>query len=119
MTALEKLNIIKIRLDIQIDEVLSQIGADNVVLHEAALTEGAAEHGPYDVIVIEGGVESLPEALQAQLKEGGRIVGLFMEGQLGTVRVGYKTEGGISWRFAFNASAPVMPGFEKAKAFAL
>lgn len=93
--------------------------ADNVVLHEGALAAGAAEHGPYDAIVIEGGVAQLPEAITDQLKDGGRIVCLFMEGALGTVRVGWKIDGAITWRFAFNASAPVLPGFEKQDAFAL
>ena len=36
---------------------------DNVVFHEGALAQGAAEHGPYDAIVIEGGVAQLPEAI--------------------------------------------------------
>jgi protein-L-isoaspartate(D-aspartate) O-methyltransferase len=92
---------------------------DNVVFHEGALAQGAAEHGPYDAIVIEGGVAQLPEAITDQLKDGGRIVCLFMDGALGTVRVGWKIDGAITWRFAFNASAPVLPGFEKQDAFAL
>ena len=92
---------------------------DNVVFHEGALAQGAAEHGPYDAIVIEGGVAQLPEAITDQLKDGGRIVCLFMDGARGTVRVGWKIDGAITWRFAFNASAPVLPGFEKQDAFAL
>jgi protein-L-isoaspartate(D-aspartate) O-methyltransferase len=99
--------------------LLSEHHADNVVVHEAALTEGAPEHGPYNVIIIEGGIETLPESLAAQLREGGRIVCLFMEGALGTVRVGHKQDGRISWRFAFNAAAPVLPGFARARDFAL
>lgn len=96
---------------------LGQVDADNVVLHEGELTEGAAEHGPYDAIVVEGGVEHLPEAILDQIKDGGRIACLFMEGPLGVVRIGYKIDGKMSWRFAFNASAPVIPGFEKHRAF--
>lgn len=98
--------------------LLAEYG-DNVVLHSGPLAEGAPEHGPYDAIVIEGGVEELPETIIDQIKEGGRIVCLFMEGALGTVRVGWKIDGAITWRFAFNATAPVMPGFEKKTAFAL
>ncbi|APX23837.1 MAG: protein-L-isoaspartate O-methyltransferase [Rhodobacteraceae bacterium] len=98
--------------------LLSEYG-DNVMLHTGPLAEGAPEHGPYDAIVIEGGVEELPETITDQIKEGGRIVCLFMEGALGTVRVGWKIDGAITWRFAFNATAPVMPGFEKKTAFAL
>ncbi|MDX5383391.1 MAG: protein-L-isoaspartate O-methyltransferase [Rhodobacterales bacterium] len=100
-------------------DILSREGADNVILHHGPLAEGAAQHGPYDVIVIEGAVAELPAAILDQLKDGGRIACLFMEGALGVVRVGYKLDGGISWRFAFNASAPVLAGFEKQVAFSL
>lgn len=99
--------------------LLAEVGADNVVLHTGALAEGAAEHGPYDVIVVQGGVAELPEALTQQLKDGGRIACLFMQDALGAVRIGYKSDGVVSWRFEFNAAAPVLPGFEKQAAFAL
>ena len=92
---------------------------DNVVVHEGPLAQGVAEHGPYDVIVIQGAVEELPAPLLDQLKEGGRIACLFMEGALGVVRIGYKIDGDITWRFSFNAGAPVLPGFEKQAEFAL
>jgi len=100
-------------------ELLSRAGADNAILHAGALAEGAAEHGPYDVVIVQGGVAELPEILQNQLKDGGRVACIFMQGDLGTVQIGYKTGSVISWRFAFNAGAPVLPGFEKQRAFAL
>ncbi|MGM0740141.1 MAG: protein-L-isoaspartate O-methyltransferase family protein [Pseudomonadota bacterium] len=99
--------------------LLSENGADNVIVHEGPLMQGAPEHGPYDVVVIQGAVEHLPEALSDQVKEGGRIACLFMEGALGAVRIGYRIDGEISWRFAFNAGAPVLPGFERHAAFTL
>lgn len=99
--------------------ILSEQGADNVVLHTGPLTEGAAQHGPYDAMLIEGGVEQVPDALLEQLKDGGRIGCVFMEGALGVVRIGYKIDGDVTWRFAFNASAPVLPGFAKEAAFTL
>ena len=99
--------------------MLSAAGADNVIVHTGALAEGAAEHGPYDAVLIQGGVGELPAAIEAQLKDGGRIACLFMEGSLGTVRIGYKSGGVITWRFDFNAGAPVLPGFQKEAAFVL
>ncbi|MFN3208755.1 MAG: protein-L-isoaspartate O-methyltransferase family protein [Roseovarius sp.] len=99
--------------------ILSEQGADNVILHEGPLADGAAEHGPYDVIMLQGAVEHLPDAITGQLKEGGRMCCLFAEGALGAVRVGYKIDGAISWRFAFNAGAPVLSGFERHAAFVL
>ena len=98
---------------------LAEQGADNVVVLEAALTSGAAKHGPYDVILIEGAVHTVPEALTDQLKDGGRIAAIFAKGALGECRIGYKIDGNVSWRMAFNAGAPVLPGFEAESAFSL
>ncbi|EPX85398.1 protein-L-isoaspartate O-methyltransferase family protein [Salipiger mucosus] len=100
-------------------EALLSEHADNVIVHRGPIAEGAAEHGPYDAIIVEGGVEELPDTIGAQVKEGGRIACLFVEGNLGTVRIGWKNDGHITWRFAFNASAPVLPGFETTEEFAL
>ncbi len=99
--------------------VLAEAGADNVVVETAELAAGAAEHGPYDVITIEGGVEDVPEAIISQLKDGGRMACIFMDGSVGTVRVGHKIDGAMSWRFSFNAASPVIAGFERAEAFVL
>jgi protein-L-isoaspartate(D-aspartate) O-methyltransferase len=97
----------------------NELGVDNAIVHAGPLAEGAPMHGPYDVIVVQGGVQLLPDALLDQLKDGGRICALFVEGALGTVRVGYKLDGKVNWRFVFNANAPVMPDFEKHRAFEL
>ncbi|NVO23906.1 protein-L-isoaspartate O-methyltransferase family protein [Donghicola mangrovi] len=101
------------------EATLSQNGVDNVAVIEGELAEGAAKHGPYDVIIVEGGVEELPAAIEAQLKEGGRIGVIFQSGALGTVKVGYKLDGLINWRYSFNAGAPVLKGFAKQPSFAL
>ena len=100
-------------------ELLSDIGADNVILHAGPLVEGAAEHGPYDVIVVQGGVGELPKAIEDQLKDGGRIACIYMTGALGSVSIGHKFGDVITWRFEFNAGAPVLSGFEKQHSFAL
>lgn len=99
--------------------ILSEEGVDNAVVVTGKLAEGAAKCAPYDVITVEGGVELIPDAVLAQLKEGGRIGAVFMDGAVGTVRVGYKTEGRMTWRPMFNATAPVLPGFRKARGFTL
>lgn len=103
----------------QAEAALAQAGVDNAAVVAGALTEGAAKHGPYDAVIVEGGVEQVPAALIAQIKEGGRIAALFMQGQLGTVRIGRKIDGVMNWRDAFNAAAPVLPGFAAAKEFVL
>lgn len=92
-------------------DALVTSGADNAVVHEGPLVEGAAQHGPYDVVIVQGGVVDVPAALTDQIKEGGRIAAMFMSGPLGEVRVGYKRAGQVSWRLAFNATSPYLPGF--------
>ena len=98
---------------------LSDSGSDNVIVQTGALNQGAAEHGPYDVIIVQGGVETLPEGIADQLKDGGRIACIFIEGTLGEVRTGLKVDGAISWRYAFNTAAPVLPGFAAVREFSL
>jgi protein-L-isoaspartate(D-aspartate) O-methyltransferase len=69
--------------------------------------------------MVQGGVEEVPQALIDQLREGGRIGCVFMEGALGVARVGLLQDGHVNWRYAFNAAAPVVEGFEKAREFVL
>ncbi len=98
---------------------LAENAADNVAVIAGPLAGGAPQHGPYDVIILEGAIERLPDTIEQQLREGGRIAALFMEGALGVCRIGYKIDGTVNWRFAFNATAPVLAGFEEPVAFAL
>ncbi|MEI4234100.1 protein-L-isoaspartate O-methyltransferase family protein [Roseovarius sp. D22-M7] len=99
--------------------LLLENDADNVIVQQAELTEGAPDHGPYDAVLLQGGIERLPDAIAAQIKDGGRIAGMFMRGALGVVKIGYKHDGWITWRESFDAGAPVLPGFEKKTEFAL
>jgi len=97
--------------------LLSEQEADNVAVVEAPLTEGAPQHGPYDIILMQGGVEQVPDAILDQLKDGGRIIAIFMEGALGRARLGIKSGGRVTWRYAFDATAPLLPGFNVAREF--
>jgi len=100
-------------------QTLSELGVDNAAVVEGPLAEGSANGGPYDVIILQGAAEDWPGALTDQLKDGGRIACIFAEGDLGVARIGYKIDGALNWRFAFNAGAPVVAGFERKRAFAL
>ena len=101
------------------EEILSEAGADNVVVQVNKLEDGAPEHGPYDVIILQGGVEEIPLSIFNQLKNGGRIGAIFIEEGLGTARIGYKLNDSVNWRYSFNASVPIFEGFLKQKDFVL
>lgn len=98
-------------------QILSDHGVDNAAVFDGVLTEGAAKNGPYDVIMLQGAVEQIPDNLLNQIKNFGCIVAIFAEGALGVVRVGRKIDGTVNWRMAFNASAPVLAGFAKEAEF--
>lgn len=101
------------------EAALEAVGVSNVLIERQAPEAGAPRHGPYDAIIVQGGIERFPDALAEQLKEGGRAMALFMEDALGTVRLGVKRDGAMRWRDMFNAAAPVLAGFERDRAFAL
>ena len=98
---------------------LEQAGFDMVKLVSGPLQDGAPVEAPFDVILIEGGVEQVPVALLDQLADGGRIGAIFMQGALGTVKIGRMQDGVVTWRYAFNATAPVLPGFATVAEFVL
>ena len=102
---------------LEAEECLASQEVDNAYIVEGALDDGDSKHGPYDSIFIEGGVEELPDNIVSQLKDGGKIIVLFVEGSVGKVMLGVKRGDAINWRFEFNGMAPILKGFEKVKKF--
>lgn len=96
---------------------LSELGCTNVEVVQGPLMDGHAAGAPYDVILIGGSVEEVPEGLQAQLAEGGRLVAVEGHGHSGVVRLFLKTTGVVTGRRAFNAAIKPLPGFERIRVF--
>ncbi|HEX3431624.1 MAG TPA: protein-L-isoaspartate O-methyltransferase [Rhizomicrobium sp.] len=89
----------------------------NATIVQGALAQGHRGGGPYDAIVIEGGVEEVPESLLAQLAEGGRLVAILQREAQGRAIVFLEEGGRTGLRFDFDDSATVLPGFRKPAAF--
>ena len=85
---------------------LETLGIGNARVIEAQLVAGAPEQGPYDVIVIEGEVASVPEALQAQLAEGGRLVAVLRTAGIGVAHRFVRAGDDVASRAEFDASMP-------------
>ncbi|WP_440640316.1 protein-L-isoaspartate O-methyltransferase family protein [Bradyrhizobium sp. PUT101] len=92
-------------------------GLANVTCRAAACSEGEPSAAPYDVIVLNGAAEVMPEALLRQLKEGGRLVGVSAESKPPRAMIVTRTHGEFGHRALFDAAAPVLPGLERAAAF--
>ena len=72
-------------------------GYDNVAVVRGPLQDGHKKDGPYDVIFVAGSVEEVPEALSAQLAEGGRLVVVEGRGNAGVARLYLKSNGVADW----------------------
>jgi protein-L-isoaspartate(D-aspartate) O-methyltransferase len=84
---------------------------------EGPLAAGHKRAAPYDLILIDGAVESIPDELVAQLKEGGRLGAALVEPGISRLIVGRKAGGGFGFHSIADASTPALPGFERPKAF--
>lgn len=97
-------------------KALEELGVDNAAVVTGDLEVGYPSEGPYDAIIVEGTVDAMPPGLLDQLKDGGRLV---------AIESGIPSEG-VIWRrmgrtfdrrIAFEAAAPIVPGFQKNREF--
>jgi protein-L-isoaspartate(D-aspartate) O-methyltransferase len=96
---------------------LGALGMANAEVLTAALPEGAETRGPFDGILIGGRIETTPERLLDQLKDGGRLVAIVDEDGIGKVVVWQRYAMSYDWRVLFDAEAGLLPGFERARGF--
>lgn len=76
------------------------------------------DNGPYDVIVVEGAVHRAPAAWLGMLHLGGRLGVIERQGPVGRARLYTRSDDNVvSDRLLFDATPPMLPGFEPAPAF--
>ena len=98
-------------------EVLAQLGLANVTFKATAAADGDPANAPYDVIVLDGATEVTPDRLYGQLKDGGRLVGVFATSKPPRATIVTHSRGDFGNRTLFDASVPVLPGLERLPAF--
>jgi len=97
---------------------LTTLTIDNVVVVEGPFQNGWANEAPYDLILIDGAVESVPQTLFDQINDGGRIVAVVKpEKGVGRIVLFEKRGGNISDRVIYDASTPYLPGMAPQPAF--
>ena len=95
----------------QAEENFNALGADNILQVQGPLEAGYPRQGPYDVILIDGAVENVPDAILAQLADGGRLVAVLCRpGDYGRATLFVKLHGTISDRPLFDAAVPQLGG---------
>jgi protein-L-isoaspartate(D-aspartate) O-methyltransferase len=93
-------------------------GLANVKSVSCPVERGWPDDAPYDLMVLNGGAEIVPEAWFAQLAEGGRLGVIVRSGAAGQARVYVKTGGVVAYRTVFDAAPAVVPALARPAAFA-
>ena len=92
-------------------------GHATVSLIDGPLSEGHAAGAPYDVLVIDGAVEAVPQPLVDQLAIGARIVGGLMDRGVTRLAAGRRTAGGFALLDFADIDCVPLPGFAVPRSF--
>ena len=98
-------------------DLLAGLGFANVTVRAAPAAEGDAANAPYDVIMLNGATEVAPAGLYRQLKDGGRLVGVFAMMQPQRATLVTHSHADFGTRALFDAAVPVLPGLGRLPAF--
>ncbi len=94
------------------------LGLDNVVLENGSIRDGWPDQAPYDVIMINGACEEIPDKVFSQLGDGGRLCAVTRDREGGcVVRMWDKVGKALSSRILFDANVPILPEFERPNEF--
>lgn len=97
--------------------IVNEMGIDNLAVMKGNPEKGCSGEAPFDIIVIEGGVDDLPEALFAQLRDNGRLVAAVGNGPSAQLCVYRKQGDHVSVTKIGNVCVPHLPGFKQEEAF--
>ena len=98
-------------------EALAAVGAAHVVVATGPLTAGWPAAAPYDLILLNGATEIVPQSLERQLKPNGRLACIFGRSPAAKAMLYRAVEGRLAGRPIFDAAAAVLPGFVAPAAF--
>ncbi|MFZ2030311.1 MAG: protein-L-isoaspartate O-methyltransferase [Vitreimonas sp.] len=96
---------------------LDSCGLANTKTVSAPIAEGWGDDAPYDLIMLNGAAEIVPEAWMRQLAPNGRLAVIVRAGAAGAARIYTKSGDSVAYRVAFDAAPPVATGLEKPPAF--
>lgn len=98
-------------------ELLIDEDISNAAIVKGDLKAGASEHGPYNVIFVNGAISEVPKGWLSQLANNGRLVCIIQNGPVGHATVFTKSGDAVGNRVVFDASAPILPGFAAEPSF--
>lgn len=91
--------------------------ANGIQTVEGPLERGWKKGAPYDQILIDGAVETVPDAIVEQLADGARLGTALLDRGITRLIVGRKVGGAFGYLSLSDAGVPALPGFARPKAF--
>lgn len=98
-------------------ELIEAARGAGIEMVEGALEAGHAARAPYDLILIDGAVDHIPDAIIAQLADGGRLGAAVIDRGISRLVVGRKVGDSFGTMSIGDAGVPALPGFSRPKAF--
>ena len=99
------------------ESIANSNSINNIVFINNKLSKGYIDQGPYSCILIEGGIEEVPNIILDQIAEGGKLVTVIMKNDSGSAIKYIRKNNQIISQFLFSIEAPSLKSFEKAKKF--
>ena len=96
---------------------LAAQGVTQAEVISGPLTAGLPAKAPFEVILIEGAAAHVPQTLLDQLGPNGRLAVISVAGRAGKATLWRRHASGFDATEAFDAGAPLLPGFAKAPVF--
>jgi protein-L-isoaspartate(D-aspartate) O-methyltransferase len=92
-------------------ERLTAVTGKDIPVETGPLAEGAKGQGPYDAILVNGRVETRPQALLEQLADGGRLACVQGEGRTGKATLWVRAGNAFGSRPLFDVAMPLLRAF--------
>ena len=108
------LEVVALESDESLASAAKAAGIDPVV---GELAKGWPKAAPYDLILIDGAAEEIPEALGKQLAPEGVLAGAIVDRGVTRLIVGTCANGAVGWRSIADCDVERLPGFERPRAF--
>lgn len=113
-------SVVALEQDADLVRIASQAlehAAGHIELAQGSLIEGFRMGAPYDLILLNGAIETRPDTLLEQLAEGGRLVAFLQTGAQGRATLFVREHGQVGSRPGFDSTVPLLAGFRKSQGF--
>jgi len=99
------------------NKALAALEITNVAVVEGKLDKDYSRQGPFNVVIVNGAVEVVPDSWIKALAEGGRLVCVEANNGVGMAVLYTKVAGVAGKRMLFDVRTPALPGFQRAASF--